>query len=147
RRDLLDAGTVLLEFTLAEPHSYLWIANRDGLTFRELPSRAAVETAVRQTMQLVAARRNGAAEDAARQLSEMLFGSALPAARGQRLAIVPDGALQTVPMAMLPVPGSGEPILAGHEVVTLPSLSALAALRQEAAGRTPPPKSVAVFAD
>jgi CHAT domain-containing protein/tetratricopeptide (TPR) repeat protein len=151
RRDLLDADTVLLEFTLAEPHSYLWIADRNGLTFRELPARDVVETAVRQVMQLVVARQNTAAEDAARHLSQMLFGTSPPAGAGKRLAIVPDGALQTVPMAMLPIPGTipgtCEPILMHHEVVTLPSLSALAALRQEAAGRTPAPKTVAVFAD
>jgi CHAT domain-containing protein len=147
RRDLLDADTILLEFTLGEPHSYLWIADRSGLKFRELPSRTVVETAARQTMQFVTARQDAAALEAARRLSEMLFGSTLPGEAGKRFAIVPDGALQTVPMAMLPAPGSSEPILMQHEVVTLPSLSALAALRQGVAGRAPAPRSVAVFAD
>jgi CHAT domain-containing protein len=98
-------------------------------------------------MQLVTARQDAAAPDAARNLSALLFGSALPVPSGKRIAIVPDGALQTVPFAMLPLPGAADPILTAHEVVTLPSLSALAALRQETAGRKPAPKSVAVFAD
>jgi CHAT domain-containing protein/tetratricopeptide (TPR) repeat protein len=147
RRDLLDADTVLLEFTLAEPQSYLWIADSNGLSYRELPSRAVVELAARQTMQFVTARQDAAAADSARQLSQLLFGSSLPAQPGKRLAIVPDGALQTVPMAMLPIPGTGEPLVTSHEVVMLPSLAALAALRQEVARRTPAPKTVAVFAD
>jgi CHAT domain-containing protein len=52
-----------------------------------------------------------------------------------------------VPFAMLPLPGSGEPLLSAHEIVVLPSASALAVLRSEIAGRKPAPKLLAVFAD
>src|ERR1019366_5982973 len=51
------------------------------------------------------------------------------------------------PFAMLPLPGSGEPLLSAHEIVVLPSASALAVLRSEIAGRKPAPKLLAVFAD
>jgi len=39
------------------------------------------------------------------------------------------------------------PLIAGHEIVSLPSASSLAALRRELAGRAPAPKTVAVIAD
>lgn len=147
RRDLLDNDTVLLEFTLAEPHSFLWIATRDALAFRELPPRETLENAAREAMQPLVARDENTATSAARHLSQLLFGNSWTIPSGKRLAIVPAGALQTVPIGMLPIPGSSEPILARHEIVTLPSLSALAALRQQAANRAPATKTVAVFAD
>jgi CHAT domain-containing protein/tetratricopeptide (TPR) repeat protein len=149
RREVLDPDTVFLEFSLAEPHSFLWIADRNGLSYRELPSRAVIETAARETMQLLVARQDVPLAAATRHLSELLFGTAAPAWLGKRLVVAPDGALQTVPFAMLPMPGdaTNQPLIARYEVVTLPSLSALAALRQEFQGRAPAPKNVAVFAD
>jgi CHAT domain-containing protein/Tfp pilus assembly protein PilF len=39
------------------------------------------------------------------------------------------------------------PLIADHEIVSLPSASSLAALRRELAGRAPAPKTVAVIAD
>jgi CHAT domain-containing protein len=144
-RGLLDADTVLLEFTLAEPRSYLWILDRNGVRYRELPSRSEVETAARQTIHLVTARQNETS--AARHLSEVLFGSVSPVPAGKRIVVVADGALQTVPLAMLPLPGTDEPLITQHEIVTLPSLSTLSALRREVAGRPRAAKNVAVFAD
>jgi CHAT domain-containing protein len=69
---------------------------------------------------------------------------------GKRILVVADGALQYVPFAALPVPGrSGEPVpmVAEHEIVSLPSASVLAVLRRETRNRTPPGKVVAVLAD
>jgi CHAT domain-containing protein len=90
----------------------------------------------------------------------------LPAAArlGQRrLLIVADGALQYVPFAALPDPGDGgrqavgkntappvsnaQPLLAAHEIISLPSASTLAVLRQELRGRPTAPKMLAIFAD
>jgi len=52
-----------------------------------------------------------------------------------------------LPFAMLPLPGSVEPLVSAHEIVVAPSASALAVLRTEVAGRKPAPKLLAVFAD
>jgi CHAT domain-containing protein/tetratricopeptide (TPR) repeat protein len=91
----------------------------------------------------------------------------------KRLVIVADGALQYIPFAALPEPAAGRrgdgttggrsergigrmnkprpvaftPLIANHEIVSLPSASSLAALRRELAGRVPAPKTVAVIAD
>jgi CHAT domain-containing protein len=63
--------------------------------------------------------------------------------------IVADGTLQYIPFAMLPHPalGKNQPLIVGHEVVSLPSASALAIQRAELAGRKPAPKMLAVIAD
>ena len=56
--------------------------------------------------------------------------------RGRRLAIVASGALEYVPFAALPLPArrlaqrQASPLVAAHEIVTLPSASSLALLRR-----------------
>jgi tetratricopeptide (TPR) repeat protein len=94
--------------------------------------------------------------------------------KGKRLAIVASGALEYVPFAVLPLPemeghkdgegslpvegaGTGKirnpqsaisiPLIANHEVVNLPSASALALIRREVAGRQAPAKMLAALAD
>jgi tetratricopeptide (TPR) repeat protein len=99
----------------------------------------------------------------AARLSRMILGPAISELSGKRLAIVPDGELQDVAFGALPVPRAGGgsrnktsygkksgdwlPMIAEHEIVSLPSASALAVLRRETAGREPAPKAVAVLAD
>jgi CHAT domain-containing protein len=61
--------------------------------------------------------------------------------------VIADGALQYVPFAALPVPGSTRPLILDHELVSLPSASALAIQRQTLANRKLAPKAVAVIAD
>jgi CHAT domain-containing protein len=74
---------------------------------------------------------------------------------GKRIAVVCDGILQYVPFAALTLPadsrgaGTRSPLIAAHEVVTLPSASVLIALRHSEMSREKqkPLKTVAVFAD
>ena len=98
---------------------------------------------------------------AAQSLSQTLLAPVAAKLGNKRLVIVADGALQYVPFAMLPDPegrrqkaeGStklaqyNQPLVVGHEVVSLPSGSALAIQRTELAGRQPAPKMLAVIAD
>ena len=55
--------------------------------------------------------------------------------------------LEYLPFAALPSPSSGQPLIAEHEVVNLPSASVLSAIRRETLGRQAASKAVAVFAD
>ena len=99
---------------------------------------------------------------AAAALSKMLLGPVVPLMRGKRLVIVADGALQYIPFSALPEPSGGKianpktttvnqasltPLIVQHEIISLPSASTLAVLRQEIKGRQPAPKVVAVLAD
>ena len=99
---------------------------------------------------------------AAATLSRMLLGPVAPLIKGKRLVIVADGALQYIPFSALPEPSHGmianaktmtvnqaslTPLIVQHEIVSLPSASTLAVLRQEIKGRQPAPNVVAVLAD
>jgi CHAT domain-containing protein len=99
-----------------------------------------------------------------------LFPSALLSKlKAKRLLIVSDGALQYLPFGALPMTeitdrevadakfanGSQSrnrveplrPLIANYEIVTLPSASTLAVIRQEHVNRSRPAKSIAVIAD
>jgi CHAT domain-containing protein len=70
--------------------------------------------------------------------------------QGKRLLIVGDDALQYIPFAALPSPESISakvPLIAGHEIVNLPSASILALLRREAPSRKAASKTLMVMAD
>ena len=72
-------------------------------------------------------------QEAAR-LSDMLIAPVAKRIAGKRLLVVADGMLQYVPFPALPVPRRGTapvPMLAEHEIVSLPSASVLAVLRRE----------------
>jgi hypothetical protein len=189
----LDADSLLLEYSLGEERSYLWAITKDSLTSYELPKGELIEKKARQVYELLTARSiNNRGETAlqrgervtqaetalvaaAQSLSEMLLAPAAAELGNKRLVIVADGALQYVPFAMLPEPGSldlslrssskpvaqaitakpegqrqktqDQPLIVNHEVVSLPSASALAIQRTELAGRQPAPKMLAVIAD
>ena len=145
--DVLDDDTLLLEYSLGEERSYLWVVGKRTLNAFELPARGKIETAARKVSQLLAVRADAPLAIAARELSEMVIGKAAALLGNKRLVIVPDGALQSLPFAMLPLPGTKELLLVRHELVTLPSASALAILRTQTSGRAQAPKMLAVFAD
>jgi len=103
----------------------------------------------------------------------MILGPVAGKLGAKRLLIVGDGILQYIPFGVLPEPegvGAGEgetgrrgdrtnpqsairnpqskvPLIANHEIVTLPSASVLATLRQIRAGRSAAPHTLAVLAD
>jgi CHAT domain-containing protein len=88
----------------------------------------------------------------------MLLSPAAALLGAKRLLVVADGALQYVPFAALPIPkwpagrnpnaiADYRPLIADHEIVSLPSASTLAVLRGETGARKPAPKTVAVLAD
>jgi CHAT domain-containing protein len=171
----LDEKTVLLEYALGAERSYLWAITPDTLDSYELPGREQIEGAARRVYDLLVARgrrlrgetpRRRSARvamddarlpQAARQLSRLLLAPVGARLGGKRLVIVADGALQYLPFAMLPEPTIGReisdrpvaftPLVVNHEIVSLPSASALAALRRELSGRQPAPNGVAVIAD
>jgi CHAT domain-containing protein len=155
RRGLLDRDTLLLEYRLGEERSYLWAVTPDSLTGFELPGRATIEREAVLACGLLARSQSSTAELSAvprlAALSRLLLGPVAPLLPGKRLLVVADGILQSLPFAALPepagsAPGDGEPLIARHEVVTLPSVSVLGVLRREVAGRAPAPKTLWVLA-
>jgi CHAT domain-containing protein len=160
QRDVLDGGALLLEYSLGEERSYLWAVTPDALRSYELPPRARIEEAARRWYGALTVhpgeegfpRAEAEARKVADEISDMLLRPVQGLLAGQPLLVVSDGALQYLPFSALPAPASlsgpeRTPLIARHEVVSLPSASALAVLRRELAGRSPAPKTLAVLAD
>jgi CHAT domain-containing protein/tetratricopeptide (TPR) repeat protein len=169
-QELLDASTVLLEFSLGDSKSWLWAVTRDGIESHQLSSRSAIEAAARRLYAAlterqreenlpVSARRTSRMEadrsspSDARALSALLFGSIASKLNGEwkhaRLVIVASGALEYTPFAALPAPAGGvhQPLIAEHEIVMLPSASALAEMRGRKSKGDAFSKTLAVLAD
>ena len=169
---VLDKDTVLLEYALGERKSFLWLVTPASVDIFELPPRAEVESAAKQVYELLTARnqspRNETASarairvrraDAtflasAAKVSDMLLGPAAAQIEDKRLLIVGEGILQYLPFAALPEPGrkatgkdQPSPLMAAHEIITIPSASVVALLRRETTAREQAPKTLAVLAD
>jgi CHAT domain-containing protein len=107
-------------------------------------------------------------DQAALELSQMILGPVAGKLGKKRLLIVGDGILQYIPFGVLPEPKRGRageratgrqnesairnpqsyvPLIADHEIVTLPSASVLATLRRIRTGRPAAPHALAVLAD
>ena len=170
---LLDKDTLMLEYSLGEERSYLWVASESAVSSYELPKRADIEALARRVYELLTARNqqfkfetaekrrariakaDAAYWQAAKNLSEVLFQATKEQIKNKRLLIVADGILQYIPFAALPslqetrrsTPLKPIPLIANHEIVSLPSASTLGVLRREFESRQPAPKIVAVLAD
>ena len=151
---LLDADTRLLQYSLGPEASHLWVVSRNDLVHVLLPKRDEIERAARQFHEAVSV--DGAAgsappawAQAARALSELILKPAGGKLGSGRLVVVADGALHLVPFAALSDPdaGSDRPLIARHELVSLPSASSLTFLRQAPADRPAPRQLMALFAD
>ena len=162
---VLDKDTVLLEYELGSEKSFLWAVTSSSMSSFELPPRAEIETAARRVYELLTARNLASRGEtpaaradrvrqsdqnyymAAARVSELLLGPAAEKIKGKRLLIVAEGVLQYLPFAALPEPGKQAPLMVDHEVVTAPSASVVAVLRQETAGREPAGKTLFAVAD
>ncbi|HWN99455.1 MAG TPA: CHAT domain-containing protein [Blastocatellia bacterium] len=164
---VLDVETLLLEYSLGEEKSFLWAVTPSGIKSFELPKRKEIEEAARRVYELLIARNQDIPNEtlerrrhrldqadaeypkASAALSQMLLGPVAADLKNKRLLIVSDGVLQYVPFAGLPSPlaADSHPLVVDNEIVSLPSASVVAGLRQETAKRNPAGKTVAVLAD
>ena len=155
QRQVVDDESLLIEFALGEARSFVWVISRTDVTAHVLPSRRSIEQAARRVHETVAVShrpgRATAARVAARELSRLILNPIGVQLERKRLLIVPDGALQFVPFAMLPRPGrpglADEPLVVQHEIVQLPSASIVPVLRASVEGRAAPDRLLAVLAD
>jgi CHAT domain-containing protein len=144
----LDPDTVLLEYSLGQKRSYLFLVTQNSLTTYELPPAEQIQKLAQQVYESVSARSAGAEfRKSAAELGQMILSPALAELRTKRLAVVADGPLQYVPFAALSAGKEYRPLVVDHEMVSIPSASALAVQRQSLANRKPAPKGLAVLAD
>jgi CHAT domain-containing protein len=154
----------LLEISLSDAaNSYAWEVTTETLRGVKLPSRTEIEAAARRLLKSITAReipRNeNPSQKAARlrlvndfagansALSQMVLEPLGGIRPGQRLLIVTDGLLDLVPFTSLLDPKTGFPLIAYHEVVRIPSASALAVLREGIAARKTKTRDIAILAD
>jgi CHAT domain-containing protein/Tfp pilus assembly protein PilF len=151
QKQVLDPDTLLLEYALGEERSFLWAVTPNSFTTYELPGRSKLEAVARQSYEDLSSRQptaNTRTHPATLVLSRTLLTPVASQLGKKRLVVVTEGALQYIPFAALPSPSApGSPLIADHEVVSLPSASTAALLRRQIEGRKTPPKLVAVLAD
>jgi CHAT domain-containing protein/Tfp pilus assembly protein PilF len=188
QRQLLDDGTIMLEYMLSRGRSYIWLITADSISSYCLPQVQIIDRAARRVQELITssnqpdegatlkemqarqARRKAEFDLAAQELSRMILGPVAGRLGKKRLLIVGDGILQYIPFGVLPAPESGRageretkrirnpqsairnpqsytPLIADHEIVTLPSASVLATLRRIRTGRSTAPHALAILAD
>lgn len=156
--ELLDPDSVLLEYSLGEQHSHLWIVAQTSLSAYDLPGRRIIEDAARQVHKLLIAPPAQSSTElhqqqarwnlAAARLSRLVLSPVAAQLGEKRLLIVTDGALQYIPFEALPLPStSSAPLVVKHEMVYLPSASTLDALRRVHKTKEPGSSTVAVLAD
>lgn len=123
-KELLDADTLLLEYSLGEERSYLWAVTRERVEGYTLPGRAQIQKAAEELRDIIASYRSRkAGEDktqflvrqrewerpyvrSASELGRLLLGPVAGRVGGERLVIVADGALQFIPFETLFAPGA-----------------------------------------
>ena len=162
---VLDGRALLLEYALGAKQSFLWLVGSDGIETFTLPGRKRIESVALQYYKHLTARNGQQAGETVPawktriaeadrkagleglQLSRMILAPVEKRLGDRPLLVVAEGALQYVPFSALPLPSSGAPLVTRHEVVSLPSATALAALRRELRERRPAPHELAIFAD
>jgi len=151
QQQVLDKDSLLLQYAIGEDRSYLWAVTPTEMTVHTLPGAAELAEAIEPFYSTLET--SGNTEDAiaetAKNLSDIILAPVADKLPGKRLIVVADGELHAIPFAALSEPGKADytPLIAQHEIVNLPSASAIAISRQQVAGRTPAPKTLAVLAD
>ncbi|WP_341527396.1 CHAT domain-containing tetratricopeptide repeat protein [Nostoc sp. UHCC 0302] len=160
---VLDDNTILLQYSLGEEHSYLWLVTKTGMKSYELPKEADIATLAKQfyqniTQEKLDSRGGGILLNpgnsktqitVATKLSQILLQPVARELGNKRLLIVADGILQYIPFAALPNPKQTkfQPLLVEHEIVNAPSASTIAVIRNEIKNRKVAVKKLAVLAD
>jgi CHAT domain-containing protein/Tfp pilus assembly protein PilF len=151
---LLDNNTTLLEYSLGEERSYLWVVQKKSIQSYTLGDRATIETAVKDFRNSFISPtkriRRSLTETTGEKLSQIILPD-IKNLKNKRLLIVADGALQYLPFAALPDLSNTKDkptfLMEKHELISLPSASTLGILRQETQGRKPAKKLLAMLAD
>ena len=156
QKQILDENTILLQYSLGKDRSYLWVVTSTGVTSYELPKRADIETAAKNFLEAITSpiQRDIPQQvaQASANLGQVILQPAAAQLGNKRLLIVPDGVLHYTPFQALTLDqtagqNTNVPLIAEHEIITLPSASTLAILRQNYGDRKPPSRNLAILAD
>lgn len=128
-QSLVNDNTLLLEYSLGDRRSYVWVVTPNSIDGFELPARDQIEPVARRVTEALTARnrqeknesfpqrqlRIAKAEkdysEASAVLSKLVLEPVASLLGRKRLVVVADGALQMVPFAALPVPANSNALL------------------------------------
>lgn len=155
---VLDPETILLEYSLGKERSFLWLVTSKEVKSWELPKEADIEALARPGYESLIGTRgvkviDGVVEDDLPKLSQILLGPVATKLNKKRLVIVADGVLHYLPFSALPLPNQSASntrpklLIDEHEIISLPSASTLAVIRNEQKDRVTSSKGIAVLAD
>ncbi len=138
----LPADTAVLAYFVGDQRSHAWLLTRGNLRHSTLPGRRALQDLVNTFVE----RQRSGGKSSDRSPSALLLGDLLHGVNAKRLLILPDGPLNGLPFAALPLP-QGHPreqLIDRFVIATAPSL----ALAMQPAARRPPLQTrVAVISD
>ncbi|HSK77949.1 MAG TPA: tetratricopeptide repeat protein, partial [Thermoanaerobaculia bacterium] len=156
---VLDPETVLLEYFLGDPESYLFVVTSTEITSYTLASGAVLEGLARKVHRLLPeSHKREFREDAlqsAKELSRLLLGPVAGRLGNKRLLVVAPPTLQYIAFSALPNPAAPakpgadwpEPMIERHEIVPLPSAAIIDSLRRARSGRTKASRPLAILGD
>lgn len=170
---LLDKDSIFLEFSLGEKQSYAWVIKNDSVKSYKLPKEQDITEASRRLYELMTARNHKLKNESTDELqmrivesdkrieketlnlSKMIIQPFADELDKERIIVVADGMLQYIPFSALSALTKNtsskkqtyQPLILKHEVVSLPSASTLAVLRERNSDEITVPGSVAVIAD
>ncbi|MGC9504890.1 CHAT domain-containing tetratricopeptide repeat protein [Baaleninema sp.] len=151
QRQVVDDETVLLQYSLGENRSFVWVVTPDSISSIELPPRDEITTLANDLRRVLSDPYAGSRDlkNVARPLSDAILAPVADRLGDQRLLIVADGILQTLPFAVLAIPGEEEyaPLLVDYEIVNSPSSSLIGTVREFHRNRSQPSQTLAVVAD
>lgn len=141
----LDPGTLLLMTYQSKALGYNWLVWNDGFHGFKTDNEERVGKLTAGFREVVEGRPLEAvlADPSGRELYQMLFPKAFDMSRFNRLAVVTDGALTTLPFAALPTPGQ-KFLIEEMDIVYLPTASHATHLSTK---NVKPSKAIAMFSN
>ena len=129
---MAQGKSTILEFFLGSNRSFVWSISANNISFRILPGKSEIEKTVNQYLALINTAPNNLyidrdvskLKERAENLFQLLFGQlSEQIVPGQKLIIVPDGALHYLPFETLVI-NKGY-LIENHEISYVPSVSLL----------------------
>ena len=121
-RENLAPSELVLEYVMAEPHSYCLAITHDSAHVVPLGDRASIESSVLGYLKIL--KTKGSSKSQARELYTALLKDIPEVAKKDRIIIVPDGGLHLLPFDAL-VDDTGRYLVFSHTITYATSASAL----------------------
>ena len=121
-REGLTANQLLLEYVMAQPHSYCLVIGRDFARIVPLAHRETIESSVAAYLKTL--KTKGESQAQGKVLYTALLKDIPEVSKKERLIIVPDGRLHLLPFDAL-LDGAGHYMVSSHTVTYAPSATSL----------------------